>query len=300
MGLSLSLNTNPLVNRFAEPDDLIDTIARDIRIRDIQLTHEFINPGWPASVIRRMTRDMDRALQRTGARVTSGMTGPYGRLNHFGHPDREVRRYYVDWFKSFADIIGDLGGVSVGTQFASRGWFIMLEASGLLFVALYLAASRFGRIRLGPDDARPEFSTPAWIAMLFAAGIGVGLLFYGAAEPLTHFDAISAHEDAPRAAGMALFVTYLNWGLHAWAIYGVVGLVIAYFAFRRGRPLLLSAPLIDAAGDRRWTRMLGWAFDLLAIVALALTLFVVEWFPADITALIVMVLLLLLQLLLLM
>ena len=118
MPLSLSLNTNPLVNRFAEPDDLIETIARDIRIRDIQLTHEFINPSWPAPLIRRLTREMGRSLQRTGARITSGMTGPYGRLNHFGHPDRDARAYYVDWFKTFADIIGDLGGTSVGTQFA--------------------------------------------------------------------------------------------------------------------------------------------------------------------------------------
>ncbi|KJZ18234.1 TIM barrel protein [Loktanella sp. S4079] len=118
MALSLSLNTNPLVNRFAEPDDLIEAIARDIRIRDIQLTHEFINPSWPASLIRRLTREMDRALERTGARVTSGMTGPYGRLNHFGHPVTDVRRYYVDWFKTFADIVGDLGAKSVGTQFA--------------------------------------------------------------------------------------------------------------------------------------------------------------------------------------
>lgn len=118
MTLTLSLNTNPLVNRFADPDDLVETIARDIRIRDIQLTHEFINPSWQAPVIRRMTRQMDRALKRTGARVTSGMTGPYGRLNHFGHPDAGVRRYYVDWFKTFADIIADLGGHAVGTQFA--------------------------------------------------------------------------------------------------------------------------------------------------------------------------------------
>lgn len=118
MALTLSLNTNPLVNRFAEPDDLIEAIARDIRLRDIQLTHEFINPSWPAPVIRRLARDMRAALDRTGARVTSGMTGPYGRLNHFGHPDADVRRYYVDWFKTFADIIGDLGGYSVGTQFA--------------------------------------------------------------------------------------------------------------------------------------------------------------------------------------
>ncbi|KRB60048.1 aminotransferase [Rhizobium sp. Root708] len=118
MPLTLSLNTNPLVNRFAHPDDLIETVARDLRLRDLQLTHEFINPSWQAPIIRRMTRAMDAALQRTGVRVTSGMTGPYGRLNHFGHPDREVRRYYIDWFKTFADIIGDLGGQSVGTQFA--------------------------------------------------------------------------------------------------------------------------------------------------------------------------------------
>ena len=118
MAFTLSLNTNPLVNRFAEPDDLIDCVARDLRIRDVQLTHEFINPSWPAPVVRRLTRQMGAALSRTGVRITSGMTGPYGRLNHFGHPDVEVRRYYVDWFKTFADIIGDLGGHSVGTQFA--------------------------------------------------------------------------------------------------------------------------------------------------------------------------------------
>ena len=118
MAFTLSLNTNPLVNRFAEPDDLIDAIAGKIRVRDIQLTHEFINPSWSAALIRRLTRQMDKALERTGARVTSGMTGPYGRLNHFGHPDPDVRRYYLDWFKCFADIIGDLGGSSVGTQFA--------------------------------------------------------------------------------------------------------------------------------------------------------------------------------------
>ncbi len=118
MPFTLSLNTNPLVNRFADPDDLIETIARDLRIRDVQLTHEFINPSWPAHTIRRLTRDMTAALRRTGVRITSGMTGPYGRLNHFGHPDAEVRRYYIDWFKTFADITADLGGHSVGTQFA--------------------------------------------------------------------------------------------------------------------------------------------------------------------------------------
>jgi hypothetical protein len=118
MGLTLSLNTNPLVNRFAEPSDLIDIIAHRLKIRDVQLTHEFVNPSWPGAVTRRLTREMRTAMRRTGVRVTSGMTGPYGRLNHFGHPDADVRRYYVDWFKTFADITADLGGTSVGTQFA--------------------------------------------------------------------------------------------------------------------------------------------------------------------------------------
>ncbi len=118
MAFTLSLNANPLVNRFADPDDLIETVARDLRIRDLQLTHEFINPSWPAPVTRRLTRQMSAALGRTGVRITSGMTGPYGRLNHFGHPDEGVRRYYVDWFNGLADIIADLGGEAIGTQFA--------------------------------------------------------------------------------------------------------------------------------------------------------------------------------------
>jgi sugar phosphate isomerase/epimerase len=118
LAFTLSLNTNPLVNRFAEPDDLIDAIAYGIGIRDVQLTHEFVNPGWPAATIAKFVRLFRKALARTGVRVNSGMTGPYGRLNHFGHPDADVRRYYVDWFKTFADISAELGASSMGTQFA--------------------------------------------------------------------------------------------------------------------------------------------------------------------------------------
>ncbi len=168
-----------------------------------------------------------------------------------------------------------LGGQAerlVGAQFESRGWFIMLEASGLLLAALFLALSPLGAVRLGPNDSEPEFSTPSWIAMLFAAGMGVGLLFYGAAEPLSHFDTLGAEIEAPQAAGFALFITYFNWGFHAWAIYGMVGLVIAYFGFRHGRPLLLSAPVRASFRDAPWTRGVGWAFDLMAIVAIAVGL----------------------------
>ena len=118
MAFTLSLNTNPLVNRFAEADDLIHAIADKMRIGYVQLTHEFINPSWPAPVISRHVRMFQKALASSGVKITSGMTGPYGRLNHFGHPDRDVRRYYVDWFKTFADISAELGAKSIGTQFA--------------------------------------------------------------------------------------------------------------------------------------------------------------------------------------
>ncbi len=118
MAFTLSLNTNPLVNRFAEADDLMGTIADRIRIGHVQLTHEFINPGWPAATIARHVRAFRKASDSTGVKITSGMTGPYGRLNHFGHPDADVRRYYINWFKTFADISADLGASSLGTQFA--------------------------------------------------------------------------------------------------------------------------------------------------------------------------------------
>lgn len=168
--------------------------------------------------------------------------------------------------------LGALSSKIVSAQFSSRGWFIMLEASGLLLAAIYLIMSRYGAVRIGPADSRPEFSTPAWIAMLFAAGMGVGLLFYGTSEPLTHFSILRQFKGDAEAAGLALFVTYLNWGFHAWAIYGLVGLVIGYFAFRRNRPLLLSAPLLDVFGDHGWTRVLAWLFDLMSIVAIAVGL----------------------------
>lgn len=139
MNLTLSLNTNPLVNRFAEPDDLIETVARDIRIRDLQLTHEFINPSWDAATTTRLTAQMLRACRRTGVRITSGMTGPYGRLNHFGHPDAGVRAHYVQWFKRFAEIIAELGGHAIGTQFAIftyRDWDDPARRAALIDIAI--------------------------------------------------------------------------------------------------------------------------------------------------------------------
>jgi len=158
----------------------------------------------------------------------------------------------------------------VDTYFYSRGWFIMLAVSAMLIFCIVLAVSRFGEIRLGADDDRPEFSTPSWIAMLFAAGMGVGLLFWAVAEPLTHFNFGRDYADEGVAAHQALLATNFHWGIHAWAIYGVTALAIAYFAFRRGTPMLVSAPVEYLFPGERWARIVGWLSDFMAIVAIAI------------------------------
>ena len=117
MGFSLSVNTNPLVNRFAEPEDVIAVLTDEIGIGYIQLVHEFINPSWAPATVKRLTGRMAKACAAKNAKITSIMTGPYGRLNHFAHPDAEVRDHYVAWFKGMADIAADLDCPAIGTQF---------------------------------------------------------------------------------------------------------------------------------------------------------------------------------------
>jgi glycine betaine transporter len=157
-----------------------------------------------------------------------------------------------------------------GVLFTSRAWFIMLSVSLLLILCIWLAISPYGKIKLGKDDDEPEFSTVSWLTMLFAAGMGVGLLFWGTAEPLSHFNVIRGYTNTSEAAGLSLFITIFHWGLHAWAIYAVTGLVMAYFCFRKGYPNLVSAPIKAVFGQQTWTRSVGWLSDLLAIYAIAI------------------------------
>ena len=168
--------------------------------------------------------------------------------------------------------LADFASSSVKVLFKSRGWFIMLTVSVLLLVSIWLAFSPYGKIKLGKDDDQPEFSTVSWLTMLFAAGMGVGLLYWGAAEPITHFLLAREYANEQQAAALARFVTNFHWGLHAWAIYAVTGLVIAYFGFRKGCPTLISAPIQHVFGKVVWTRIVGWLSDLLAIVAIAIGL----------------------------
>ena len=157
-----------------------------------------------------------------------------------------------------------------GAMFTSRGWFIMLTASVLLLACIWLALSPYGRLKLGAEEDEPEFSTISWLTMLFAAGMGVGLLYFGTAEPVSHYGIIRDYESAQKAAGAALFLTNFHWGLHAWAMYAMVGLVIAYFGFRRGCPNLISAPIHKVFGARGLSLHIGRYCDLLAIYAIAI------------------------------
>src|SRR5690625_1861983 len=148
------------------------------------------------------------------------------------------------------------------------GWYYILIMFGFIVFCLYVALSRYGRIKLGDPDDKPEFSRGAWFSMLFATGMGIGLIFYGVGEPLTYatVDPKPGWEGSPdELAQMGMAQTFLHWGLHPWAVYGVLGLGVAYTIHRRGRPVSIRwgfEPLIGAKRVRGW---LGDTIDVLAI-----------------------------------
>ena len=146
------------------------------------------------------------------------------------------------------------------------GWFYMGVVALFFSFILYIAFSRYGSVRLGPDDSRPDYSFFTWIAMLFSAGIGVGLMFFGVAEPITHFARPPVGEGGtPQAAEKAMLITYFHWGLQAWGTYVLVGLALAYFAYRKGLPLTISSALYPLIGEKIHGA-LGNAVNILAVL----------------------------------
>ena len=130
-------------------------------------------------------------------------------------------------------------------------WFYIASVAGFLVFALFLMLSRYGDVKLGPDDSEPDYSYLSWFAMLFSAGMGIGLMFFGVAEPIYHYTAPPVGEgNTVAAARQAMIITFFHWGLHAWAIYIVIGLALAYFAFRRGLPLTIRSALYPLIGSR--------------------------------------------------
>lgn len=164
---------------------------------------------------------------------------------------------------------GGLDAVS-GFITTNLGWMYMLIANFFLAFAIYLAFSRYGKIRLGKPDEEPEFGKFAWFAMLFQAGMGIGLVFWGVSEPLSHYvnpPMGMAEPRTPEAAELAIRTSLFHWCLHPWAIYAVVGLAVAYFSYRRGmNSLRISSVLYPLLGERV-NGPIGKAVDVLAVFA---------------------------------
>lgn len=184
-------------------------------------------------------------------------------------PSAVIAVLFVLGVAVFPTQFGDLVATVNSTVVDSIGWYYVLLTIGFVFFALYVGLSRWGDVRLGPDDSEPEYSTGSWFAMLFAAGMGIGLVFWGVAEPLNHLAAPppGTNPASPaQAASGAMSTTFLHWGLHAWAIYVVVGLAIALAVHRRGRPISIRWALEPVFGKRVRGRV-GDVIDIVAIIS---------------------------------
>lgn len=175
----------------------------------------------------------------------------------------------VGWGLAAPDNFSNFADAAFGWVIDNLGWAFVL--GGTIFVAfvIVIALSNFGTIRLGTADERPEFKTTSWIAMMFAAGMGIGLMFYGAAEPLSmYLDGVPGHE--PHEVGTAMAQTMFHWTLHPWAVYAIIGLAIAYSTFRLGRKQLLSSAFIPLIGEKAAN---GWPGKLIDAFAVFATIF---------------------------
>ena len=165
-----------------------------------------------------------------------------------------------------------LGGTmdqAMGIATKNFGWLYLWVVFGLVALSVFLAFSRYGDLKLSAEDEDPEFSLLSWFAMLFAAGMGIGLVYWGVAEPLSHYRSAPPGVTAgtAEAANAAMRYSFFHWGLHPWAIYGVVALSIAYFQFRRGSKALVSSA--TSTLPWRWAKQLSPVFNIMAVVATA-------------------------------
>ena len=206
----------------------------------------------------RAADDVDVVEERAGGldRTVFGVTGA-------------IAVAFVVWGFADTDGLSSVSGDALSWVMVNTGWAFVLLASLFVIFAIWLAMSRYGRIPLGADDEKPEFRTISWIAMMFSAGMGIGLMFYGVAEPLSHFVAPppgTAEAETDQALQVAMATTLFHWTLHPWAIYAVVGLAIAYGTFRRGRSQLISSAFRPLLGNRV-DGVAGRIIDILAIFA---------------------------------
>ncbi len=237
---------------------------------------------------------MTTQLTKTGPTGPTDLTGEHDRLDEIPHPalDLDLEDHPADepqkldkvvfgvtaaiaigfvlWGFLSTSTLTSASTAGLGWVVHNMGWLFALVASGFVLFVIWLAAGKFGRIPLGRDDEEPEFKTVSWIAMMFSAGMGIGLMFYGVSEPLSHFVAPppgTGPEGNPQALQNAMATTLFHWTLHPWAIYAVVGLAVAYGVFRKGRSLLISAAFAPLLGEKRASGPAGRVIDILAIFA---------------------------------
>ncbi|MDN4473896.1 BCCT family transporter [Demequina zhanjiangensis] len=195
-------------------------------------------------------------------RINSGIT-PW-----VFYPSALIIVGFVAFAMALPDTAGDFFQGVNDNIVGALGWYYILAVAIFVAFSFYMGLSRFGRIRLGKESDRPEFSTVSWFSMLFAAGMGIGLVFWGVAEPLNHFaNPRPAVAGLPTAdvAEQAINQSYMHWGIHAWAIYAVVGAAIAYTVHRLGKPMSIRWSLQPVLGNRV-KGGLGHAIDVAAVV----------------------------------
>ncbi|MGY4822946.1 BCCT family transporter [Stutzerimonas chloritidismutans] len=164
------------------------------------------------------------------------------------------------------DLAGEVFSSTLAFITTNFGWFYMLSVAFFLVFIVGIAMTPWGSIKLGPDHAEPQYSFPAWFAMLFSAGYGIALLFFGVAEPVLHYASPPAGAaETVDAAKQAMQIAFFHWGFHIWAIYGLTGLVLAYFSFRHGLPLSMRSALYPIIGERIYGPI-GHVVDVFAIL----------------------------------
>ncbi|WP_364518297.1 BCCT family transporter [Nocardioides sp. LML1-1-1.1] len=175
---------------------------------------------------------------------------------------------FVVWGLLGTDSLSTASGHALDWVMTNTGWLFVLVTSGFVVFVVWLAVSKYGTIPLGRDDEEPEFKTVSWIAMMFSAGMGIGLMFYGVSEPLSHFATPppGTEGDPDAKVQTAMATTMFHWTLHPWAIYAVVGLAIAYGVYRKGRVQLISAAFVPLLGKRA-SGGAGRLIDMFAIFA---------------------------------
>ena len=174
---------------------------------------------------------------------------------------------FVLWGAVNPEHMNEVAGKTFGFLIQQFGWFYLLSSFIFLVATLFFAFSKFGKIRLGKDTDRPEYPLVTWFGMLFSAGMGIGLVFYGVAEPIMHYyNPPMGTQETTEAARQAMRYSFFHWGLHPWAIYSIVALSLAYFQFRKDKKGLISSTFYPILGDRV-NGPIGKAIDILAVFA---------------------------------